>query len=83
MLKNVLAFDLGASSGRGILGSFDGNKIKLKEIHRFENTPIIKGERMYWDLEKLFSEIKKAMKMGEAEGGYDSIGIDKIGRAHV
>ncbi|MBU3196667.1 rhamnulokinase [Clostridium algidicarnis] len=79
MLKNVLAFDLGASSGRGILGSFDGNKIKLKEIHRFENTPITKGNRMYWDLEKLFSEIKKAMKIGEAEGGYDSIGIDTWG----
>ncbi|MBU5591877.1 rhamnulokinase [Clostridium sp. MSJ-4] len=79
MLKNVLAFDLGASSGRGILGSFDGNKIELKEIHRFTNTAIMKHNIMYWNLPQLFDEIKRGMKMGEAEGGYDSIGIDTWG----
>lgn len=79
MLKKVLAFDLGASSGRAVLGSFDGYKISLKEIYRFKNTPVIKGNSMYWNLPELFNEIKKAMVIGEANGGYDSIGIDTWG----
>lgn len=79
MLKKVLAFDLGASSGRAILGFFDGDKINLEEIHRFENTPIIEGNSMYWNLPELFSEIKKAMVIAEKKGGYDSIGIDTWG----
>ena len=36
-MKKVLAFDLGASSGRGIIATLDGGKITLDEIHRFEN----------------------------------------------
>jgi rhamnulokinase len=79
MLKKVLAFDLGASSGRAILGSFDGDKIRLEEIHRFENTPLVKGNSMYWNLPELFNEVKKAMVIGEMKGGYDSIGIDTWG----
>ncbi|WP_055668862.1 rhamnulokinase [Desnuesiella massiliensis] len=79
MLKKVLAFDLGASSGRAILGFFDGEKINLEEIHRFENTPTTEDNRMYWNLSELFSEIKKAMVIAEKKGGYDSIGIDTWG----
>lgn len=79
MLKRVLAFDLGASSGRAILGSFDGNKIQLEEIHRFENKPLIKDNSMHWNLPELFNEIKKGMVIGESKGGYDSIGIDTWG----
>ena len=37
----MLAIDLGASSGRGIVGSFDGDKIELRENHRFSNDPVI------------------------------------------
>ena len=36
-VRNMLAFDLGASNGRAILGQFDGEKITMKELHRFEN----------------------------------------------
>ena len=39
--KRVLAIDLGASSGRGILGTFDGKTIALEEIHRFSNDPVM------------------------------------------
>ena len=39
-MKRVLAFDFGASSGRAILGIFDGEKIELQEVHRFSNDPV-------------------------------------------
>ena len=45
--KKVLAFDFGASSGRAIIGTFDGNRIYIEEIHRFSNDPVIVGGTMY------------------------------------
>ena len=39
-MRNLLAFDLGASNGRAILGQFDGEKITMRELHRFENNYI-------------------------------------------
>ncbi len=57
---NTLAFDFGASSGRAIVGSFDGEKIELSEIHRFPNDPVFVGGTMYWDVLRLFHEIKQA-----------------------
>lgn len=52
--KKVLAVDLGASSGRVMLGSFDGEKITVEELHRFSNDPVILGNTMYWDFLRLF-----------------------------
>ena len=45
----MLAIDLGASSGRGIVGKFDGNKISLEETHRFTNDPVNIHGALYWD----------------------------------
>jgi rhamnulokinase len=58
---NVLAFDLGASSGKAIVGQFDGNKLTLKEIHRFSNDPVQVGNRLHWDLLRLYHEIKQGI----------------------
>ncbi len=76
MSKGVLAFDFGASSGRAIKGSFEDGRIKLKEIHRFKNTPIYENDNIYWDIDYLFGEIKKALALCE---DYESIGIDTWG----
>ena len=57
----MLAIDLGASSGRGIVGKFDGEKITLEEVHRFTNDPVNLNGALYWDMLKLFTEIKGAI----------------------
>ena len=57
----MLAIDLGASSGRGMVGKFDGNKISLEEIHRFPNGPVNLNGSLYWDILRTFGEIKTAL----------------------
>lgn len=78
-MKKVLAFDFGASSGRAIIGSFNGEKITLKEVHRFTNDPVDLGGTLYWDVLRLFYEIKQGIVKAKIAGGFDSIGIDTWG----
>lgn len=78
-MYQVLSFDFGASSGRAILGSFDGEKIHLNEIHRFSNDPVKVGNTFYWDVLRLFHEIKQGILKAKSFGGFDSIGIDTWG----
>ncbi|MBP5245184.1 MAG: rhamnulokinase, partial [Clostridia bacterium] len=77
----MLAIDLGASSGRGIVGKFDGNKISLEENHRFTNDPVNIGGALFWDTLKLFTEIKKAISNCVLSENKDikSISIDTWG----
>ena len=77
--KRVLAFDFGASSGRAMLGVFDGERIKLSEIHRFSNDPVSLGGTLYWDTLRLFHEIKQGLIKAKLAGGFDSIGINTWG----
>ncbi len=79
MTKRVLAIDFGASSGRAILGKFDGKKITLEEVHRFTNDPVTVNGTVYWDVLRLFHEIKQGIIKANAAGGFDSIGIDTWG----
>ncbi len=78
-MKRVLAFDFGASSGRAILGIFNGEKIELQEVHRFSNDPIKINGTVYWDVQRLFFEIKQGILKAKEAGGFDSIGIDTWG----
>ena len=76
----MLAIDLGASSGRGIVGSFDGEKLTLRENHRFSNDPVIVNGRMHWDILRIFHEIKQSITKTVIEGdNISSIGIDTWG----
>lgn len=77
--NRVLAFDFGASSGRAMIGEFDGERIHLEEIHRFSNDPVIIGDTMYWDTLRLFYEIKQGITKAKLAGGFESIAIDTWG----
>lgn len=78
--RKMLAIDLGASSGRGIVGSFNGNKLTLTENHRFSNDPVILNGTMYWDILRIFHEIKQSIgKTVIADENIASMGIDTWG----
>lgn len=78
--QKMLAIDLGASSGRGIVGTFDGETLALREIHRFSNDPVTVNGRLYWDILRIFFEIKQAVTKTVLEKEpIDSIGIDTWG----
>ena len=66
--RNYLAIDIGASSGRHVIGRFDGQRLALEEIHRFENGPVDLGGSLYWDLPRLWQEIVAGLQIaGKAE----------------
>jgi len=78
---NLIAFDLGASNGRAILGQFDGDKIEMTELHRFENNYIEMNGVFYWDLPYLYNQLKLGL-LAFKNGGYgdlDCVGIDTWG----
>lgn len=77
MKKYYLAVDIGASSGRHILGSIEGDKIVLEEIYRFDNGMIKKDGALCWELDRLFTEIKNGLKICKEIGKIpSSMGID-------
>jgi rhamnulokinase len=90
---NYLAFDLGAESGRAILGQFNGRRLELADVHRFSNGPVllpiktgaeahstVKGS-LHWDILRLLAEIKKGLGLAVSKYGQDlaSLGIDTWG----
>jgi len=74
-----LALDLGAESGRGVVGAFDGERLTMEEVHRFLNSPVRAGNTLYWDSLRLFSELQTAVKAAAQRGALASIGIDAWG----
>ena len=78
--KRYLALDLGAESGRGVVGAFDGEKVTLEEVHRFSNGPTRMGETLYWDLPHLVSELHTAIGKAAQGGAISSMGVDTWGR---
>lgn len=74
------AVDLGATSGRTIVGSLESGKISLEEITRFDNNLIQTGGHFYWDVYALYNEIIKGLKIvAQREIPITSIGIDTWG----
>lgn len=79
-----LAVDIGASSGRHILGHLENDKLILEEIYRFSNGMQKKNGRLIWDIDGLFCEIKNGLKACAAAGklpsymGIDTWGVDFV-----
>jgi rhamnulokinase len=81
----VLAFDMGASSGRALVGQFNvdaegQSKLQVTEIHRFPNHAIQVGDHVHWDILRLLHEMKKGIRLA-FQGGYapETFGIDTWG----
>lgn len=80
--QDFVAFDFGAESGRAMLASFDGERITLREAHRFANVPVRVRGSLHWDALRLFDEIKRglmqvALEHRELAGiGVDTWGVD-------
>ncbi|MCA9207441.1 MAG: rhamnulokinase, partial [Planctomycetales bacterium] len=76
-----LAVDLGASSGRVLAGSFDGSRITLEEVHRFDNGGVYVGERLYWNLLGLWEQVKGGLRRAREQFGprVASVGVDTWG----
>jgi len=79
-MKKAVAIDIGASSGRVILGTYANQRIGLEELHRFENGPVLREGKACWNLDYLLMEIKRGIELVIRQGHkIDSIGIDTWG----
>jgi sugar (pentulose or hexulose) kinase len=76
---NCAAVDLGASGGKVMLGSYDGAKVALQELYRFPNGPLQVRNSIYWDVQRLFKEVKKGLGLVGKAATLDSIGLDAWG----
>lgn len=79
--SHFLAFDLGAESGRAVLGALDGLRLTVHEVRRFPNTPLPLSGHIHWNVYALFDEMKAAMRDTAAALGHrpTSIGVDTWG----
>jgi rhamnulokinase len=80
-MKRFLAFDLGAESGRAMLGTLDRGRLELEELHRFPNQPVRLPDGLYWDTFRLFHEMREGLRIaGRGRGlALDGIGVDTWG----
>lgn len=79
--NNFLAFDLGASSGRAILGTLENGKLSLTEVHRFTNQMQFINGHYFWDIFSLFKELKTGLQKCIKDFGIQpqSVGVDTWG----
>ena len=77
-LRQCLLLTLGASTGRAIRAVYDGERLKWKEIHRFDNIPAVENGHLRWNMEALLGEIRIAIqKAGKTDSlAFDTWGVD-------
>src|SRR5215510_16017755 len=81
-MTRMVAVDLGAQSGRVALGTLDGDRLSVSEVHRFPNVPVQAGGTLHWDPLRLFEDIQLGLAAASARAedvasvGVDSWGVD-------
>ena len=79
-MKSFLSIDIGASGGKAFLGKYNGKKLSLEEIRRFENTPIVVNGHLKWHMNDLLKKVIHVIKIAaHAENDFSSVGIDAWG----
>ncbi|HEX6709737.1 MAG TPA: rhamnulokinase family protein [Rubrobacter sp.] len=79
MSTDYLAVDLGAESGRVLLGRFDGERMSVEEVHRFPNVPVWVSGAIYWDALRIFQEVKTGLAKGGEAGDISGVAVDSWG----
>jgi len=76
-----LAFDLGASSGRAMLGRLEDDRLTIEEIHRFANGGVRLNDGLHWDVLRLWGEVKQGIRLASLRAGdaLRSLGLDTWG----
>jgi rhamnulokinase len=75
---HFLAFDLGAESGRAMVGTFDHGVLSVRELHRFANEPVRQNGSLLWDILHLWQEMRRALEQN-GRRRLESIGVDSWG----
>lgn len=78
-MSRHVAIDLGAESGRVIVGHFDGDRITLQEVHRFPNRAVRVRDHLHWNVLALWEEVLVGLGKAAAEGALASVGVDTWG----
>ncbi|HEY5433605.1 MAG TPA: rhamnulokinase family protein [Candidatus Limnocylindrales bacterium] len=75
----LVAVDLGAESGRAVVGTFDGGRLALDVVHRFPNVPVTLAGTLHWDFLRLFGDVVAGLRRAAAGGPVASVGVDTWG----
>src|SRR4051794_21060738 len=78
-MLRLLALDLGAESGRALVGAFDGSRLTLEPAHRFPNVPVRLGGTLFWDFPRLFGDVLTGIRAAVSTGALASVGVDTWG----
>jgi rhamnulokinase len=80
-MNNFIAIDLGAESGRAMLGRLHEGRLELEELHRFLNEPVRLPDGLYWDMLRLFHNIREGLRIAGRERHLvlDGVGVDTWG----
>ena len=77
--RRVAAVDLGAGSGRVVLGRLRAQRVELEVVHRFDNLPVWLPDGLHWNLPGLFVEVLRGLAAAAAGGPLASVGVDAWG----
>ena len=79
-MTTMAAVDIGAQSGRVVVGRLDGGRLGIEEVHRFPNHPVTAGGRLHWDILQLYEQVVEGITAaGRFAGDLDSVGVDTWG----